>query len=115
MAGQVDEIRATDAKFVPEDRKGLHKPNSLEWILMVAGISICGIGSWAVIPGLAIFLAAFYSGFFVKPATKRGLYFGSCPHCGAAMSATHYQDELDCPSCRKMVRVRNYRFEAIGV
>jgi hypothetical protein len=113
MAGQVGEAKSTAARFVPEDRKGLHKPNSIEWMLMVAGLSICGIGSWAVAVGLAIFLGAFYSGFFVKPQIKRGLYFGSCPHCGAAMSATHYQDELDCPSCRRMVRVHNERYEAI--
>jgi len=37
----------------------------------------------------------------------------TCPHCGATMSATHYQDQLDCPSCRKMVRVHNSRYEAI--
>ncbi|MDB5395770.1 MAG: hypothetical protein JWM91_3276 [Rhodospirillales bacterium] len=113
MAGQVSDNKSTTAKFVPEDRKGLHKPNSVEWMLMVAGISICGIGSWAVAVGLMIFLGAFYSGFFVKPQVKRGLYFGPCPHCGATMSATHYQDELDCPSCRGMVRVRNGRYEAI--
>jgi hypothetical protein len=81
-------------------------------MLMVTGLAICGIGSWAVLVGLAIFFASFYSGFFIKPQVKRGLYFGSCPHCGATMSATHYQDQLDCPSCRGMVRVHNHRYEA---
>jgi hypothetical protein len=112
-AGKVSDIKSTEAKFVPEDRKGLHKPNSVEWMLMVTGIAICGIGSWAIGAGLIVFLASFYSGFFVKPQVARGLYFGLCPHCGANMSATHYQDELDCPSCRKMVRVRAGRYEAI--
>jgi hypothetical protein len=113
MTGQVGDIKSTEARFVPEDRKGLHKPNSIEWMLMVTGLAICGIGSWAVLVGLAIFFASFYSGFFIKPQVKRGLYFGSCPHCGATMSATHYQDQLDCPSCRGMVRVHNHRYEAI--
>jgi hypothetical protein len=113
MTGQAGNIKSTEAKFVPEDRKGLHKPNSIEWMVMVAGLSICGIGSWAIFIGLAIFFAAFYSGFLVKPQVKRGLYFGSCPHCGARMSATHYQDELDCPTCHAMVRVHNSRYEAI--
>ena len=112
-AGQVSDSKSTEAKFVPEDRKGLHKPNSVEWMLMVTGISICAIGSWAIAVGLAVFLASFYSGFFVKPQVNRGLYFGLCPHCGANMSATHYQDQLDCPSCRQMVRVHNGRYEAI--
>ena len=113
MTGQVGDVKSTEARFVEEDRKGLHKPNSIEWMLMVTGLSICGIGSWAILIGLAIFFAAFYSGFFVKPQVKRGLYFGACPHCGTTMSATHYQDQLDCPSCRGMVRVRNQRYEAI--
>jgi hypothetical protein len=113
MVGQASEAKSTEAKFVPEEKKGLHKPNSIEWMVMVAGISICGIGGWAVPVGLLIFLVSFYSGFFVKPQVKRGLYFGSCPHCGALMSATHYQEKLDCPSCRGMVRVRNSRYEAI--
>ena len=105
--------KSTEAKFVPEDRKGLHKPNSVEWMLMVTGLSICGLGSLWIAVGVAIFLASFYSGFFVKPQVNRGLYFGKCPHCGANMSATHYQDQLDCPSCRQMVRVHNGRYEAI--
>jgi len=113
MAGQVSETKSTEAKFVPEVRKGLHKPNSVEWMLMVTGVAICGIGSWAIGVGLIIFLASFYSGFFVRPQVDRGLYFGACPHCGATMSATHYQDQLDCPSCRRMVRVHNSRYEAI--
>jgi len=108
-----DEMKSTEARFVPEDRKGLHKPNAIEWMIMVAGVSICAIGGLAVPVGLIIFLGSFYSGFFVKPQVARGLYFGACPHCGAAMSATHYQEKLDCPSCRQMVRVHNNRYEAI--
>ena len=53
----------------------------------------------------------FYSAFFVKPKVARGLYFGDCPYCGAKMSATHYQEELGCPSCQKMVRVHDNKFE----
>jgi hypothetical protein len=113
MTGQMGEAKSTPARFVPEDRKGLHKPNSIEWMAMVAGVAICGIGSWAVAVGIAVFLGAFYSGFFVKPSVKRGLYFGSCPHCGATMSATHYQDALECPSCLRTVRVHGGRYEAI--
>ena len=109
----MSESKSTEAKFVPEDRKGLHKPNSVEWMLMVTGVAICGMGGFWIAIGVAIFLGSFYSGFFVKPQVKRGLYFGSCPHCGATMSATHYQDQLDCPSCRRMVRVHNSRYEAI--
>jgi len=89
MAGQVSDIKSTEAKFVPEDRKGLHKPNSVEWMLMVTGIAICGIGSWAIAVGLIVFLASFYSGFFVKPQVNRGLYFGLCPHCGGMGNGRH--------------------------
>jgi hypothetical protein len=61
---------------------------------------------------VALALGAFYSGFFIEPKVKRGLWFGNCPHCGAVMSATHYQEELGCPSCDRKVRVRNGRYEA---
>jgi len=35
MAGQVDVAKSTEAKFVPEDRKGAAQANSIEWMLMV--------------------------------------------------------------------------------
>jgi hypothetical protein len=111
MTDQTHGQKWTPAKFVAEDRRGLHKPNSIEWMLMVTGIAICGVGGWFVAVGLAIFLAAFYSAFFVKPAVARGLYFGDCPYCGAKMSATHYQEELGCPSCAQTVRVHDNKFE----
>lgn len=111
MTDQTHGQKWTPAKFVPEDRKGLHKPNSIEWMLMVTGVAICGMGGWFVAVGLAIFLATFYSAFFVKPAVARGLYFGDCPYCGAKMSATHYQEELGCPSCTQTVRVHDNKFE----
>ncbi len=100
----------TQARFVPEDRKGLHRPNSVEWMLMVTGVSLCSIGIWGIAVGAPIALGAFYSGFFVQPAVRRGLYFGNCPHCGAVMTATHYQTELGCPSCDRRVLVSNERF-----
>ena len=106
------ETRSTEAKFVPEVRKGLHRPNSVEWMLMVTGVALCSIGTWGIAAGAALALGAFYSGFFVEPKVKRGLWFGNCPHCGAVMSATHYQEELGCPSCDHKVRVRNGRYEA---
>jgi endogenous inhibitor of DNA gyrase (YacG/DUF329 family) len=43
----------------------------------------------------------------------RGLYIGACPHCGAAMSATHYQTQVDCPSCAGDVAVNDSRFIAL--
>lgn len=111
MTDQTQTGKWTQATFVLEDRKGLHKPNAIEWMLMVTGVSLCAMGTVGVVIGLALFLGSFYSGFFVKPAIARGLYFGDCPYCGAKMSATHYQHELDCPSCHRTVRVRDNRFE----
>ncbi len=112
MTDQTQGGKWTPATFVPEERKGLHKPNSLEWMFMLAGVSICGIGGWFVAIGLAIFLVTFYSAFFIKPAVARGLYFGECPYCGAKMSATHYQEDLGCPSCQQVVLVRDSKFVA---
>jgi hypothetical protein len=80
---------------------------------MITGVALCSIGPMGVIAGVPIALAGFYSGFFVKPKVQRGLYIGPCPHCAAEMSATHYQDQLPCPSCDAMVRVRDGRFETV--
>ncbi len=113
MDARVGEQKSTKARFEPEIRRGLSRPNAVEWMLMVTGVSICGIGSWAIVVGVAIALTAFYFGFFAEPKVKRGLYFGNCPHCGAPMSATHYQVELGCPSCDRTVRVRDGRYEAV--
>ncbi len=106
------DIRSTEAKFVPEARKGLAKPSAVEWMVMVTGVGLCSVGNWGVFLGVPIAAAGFYSGFFVPPKVKRGLYFGPCPHCGAVMSAMHYQTELGCPSCGQLVRVKNARYEA---
>jgi predicted RNA-binding Zn-ribbon protein involved in translation (DUF1610 family) len=112
MAATISGIKSTDAKFVPEARKGLHKPNAIEWMVMVTGVAICSVDNWGVFVGVPVAAAAFYSGFFMPPKVKRGLYFGACPHCGASMSATHYQTELGCPSCGQMVAVKDGRYVA---
>lgn len=112
MEGNPTHVKWTEARFVPEDRKGLHKPNSVEWMVMVTGVAICSMGGLAIPIGAAIALGTAYSGFFVQPKVKRGIYLGKCPHCGAVMSATHYQQELGCPSCNRLVKVRNGRYEA---
>jgi hypothetical protein len=104
--------KSTEAKFVPEVRRGLHKPNSVEWMLMVTGVSLCAVGTWGIAIGAPLALISLYSGFFVPSKVKRGLWFGSCPHCGAVMSATHYQTELGCPSCGKRVLVGDGRYRA---
>lgn len=105
--------KSTAARFEPEIRKGLHKPNSVEWMLMVTGVSLCSIGPIGIAVGAPLAFGSFYSGFFVKPKVQRGLWFGPCPYCGDPMSATHYQTELGCPSCNATVRVRDGRFETI--
>jgi hypothetical protein len=112
MTGQANDRKSTKAEFVPENRRGLHKPNSIEWMVMVTGVALCSVGHWGVFVGAPIALAGLYAGFFHAPKIRRGLYLGTCPHCGAAMSATHYQDQLGCPSCHAMVELRDGRFIA---
>jgi hypothetical protein len=112
MAERAHDGKWTKAVFVPEIRKGLHKPNAIEWMVMVTGVALCSVGQWGVFIGAPVALAGVYLGFFMASKVERGLYLGECPHCGAAMSATHYQEELGCPSCHAVVKVRNERFEA---
>ncbi len=112
MAGQAKDGGWTQAEFVPEIRGGLARPTAVEWMVMITGIALCSVGDWGVYIGIPVALGGVYSGFFRAPNVRRGLYVGPCPHCGAAMSATHYQEELGCPACHAIVKVRDGRFEA---
>ncbi len=107
------ELRSTPAPFQPNSRKGLARFNALEILAVLAGICLCSTGTIGLVAGGAVILAALYSGLFIPPKIDRGLYIGKCPHCGADMSATHYQTEVDCPSCGADVAVRDSRFVAL--
>ncbi len=107
------EAKSTPAPFQPNDRKLLKRFNALEILAVLLGTAACSIGPTGMAIGIPVILAALYSAFFIPPKVDRGLYIGKCPHCGAAMSATHYQTEVDCPSCRGDVAVRDSRFIAL--
>jgi len=112
MAGQVDVAKSTEAKFVPEDRKGLHKPNSIEWMLMVTGIAICASAlgrSWSGWRSFSPHSTAAFSSDADQPWTL----FRLLPALRRFDVGDHYQEKLDCPSCQGMVRIHNGRYEAI--
>ena len=106
------EGKSTEASFIPEKRWGLAKLNAVEIMALVVGVALCSLGKFGMVVGIPIALGALYSGFFVTPKFKRGIYSGNCPHCGALMSAMHYQEKVDCPSCGGWVKVENSRFVA---
>ncbi|MDB5395772.1 MAG: hypothetical protein JWM91_3278 [Rhodospirillales bacterium] len=108
-----NESKSTPAPFQPNDRRGLKRFNAIEILAILLGLGACSIGLIGAIIGIPMILAAIYSAVFIPPKVNRGLYIGKCPHCGAAMSATHYQTEVDCPSCAGDVAVRDSRFIAM--
>ena len=112
MAAPMD-TKSTEANFVPEKHWGLAKLNAVELMALVVGVALCSIGTIGVIIGVPMALGALYSGFFVVPRLTRGLYLGKCPHCGAAISAMHYQEQVDCPSCTGLVRIKDNHFVAV--
>lgn len=107
------ETRSTPAPFQPNDRRWLKRFNAIEILLVLAGLAASSTGAIGMIIGIPLILAALYSAFFIPPKINRGLYIGKCPHCGADMSATHYQTQVDCPSCGGDVAVRENRFFAL--
>ncbi|HLG86173.1 MAG TPA: hypothetical protein VKZ79_03145 [Alphaproteobacteria bacterium] len=106
--------KSTEAEFIPEKHWGLAKLNAVEIMAVVVGVALCSIGKIGMVFGIPIALGALYSGLFVQPKYKRGIYSGRCPHCSALMSAMHYQEKVDCPSCGGSVKVENSRFVAQG-
>jgi DNA-directed RNA polymerase subunit RPC12/RpoP len=108
-----DAPKSTPAPFVPNDRRWLKRFNAIEILAVLVGLAACSTGLIGTVIGVPIILASIYSAVFIPPKVNRGLYIGKCPHCGAAMSATHYQTEVDCPSCSRWVAVKNERFVAL--
>lgn len=107
------ESKSTPAPFQPNDRRWLRRFNAIEILSVLVGLAACSTGLIGAIIGIPVVLAAIYSAVFIPPKVNRGLYIGKCPHCGADMSATHYQTEVDCPSCAADVAVRDSRFFAM--
>jgi predicted RNA-binding Zn-ribbon protein involved in translation (DUF1610 family) len=107
------EPKSTPAPFQPNNRKLLARFNALEILAVLIGLSACSTGTIGLAIGVPVILAALYSAIVIPPKVDRGLYIGKCPHCGADMSATHYQTEVDCPSCGADVAVRDSCFVAL--
>jgi hypothetical protein len=107
------EPKSTPAPFQPNNRKFLARFNALEILAVLIGLSACSTGTIGLVIGVPVILAALYSAIVIPPKVDRGLYIGKCPHCGADMSATHYQNTVDCPSCAGDVEVRDSHFVAL--
>jgi hypothetical protein len=107
------EPKSTEATFVPNPTRGLARFNAIEITIVLLGLSLCSLGTIGMVVGIPIVLAAIYSAYFIPPKFNRGLYLGKCPHCGAAVSATHYQTQIDCPDCGAESKIENSRFIAI--
>jgi DNA-directed RNA polymerase subunit RPC12/RpoP len=107
------ESRSTPAPFQPNPTRWLARFNAIEILAVLLGVAACAFGIIGVVIGVPVVLAAIYSAFFIPPKINRGLYIGKCPHCGAEASATHYQSQIDCPSCGGDIAVHEARFVAI--
>jgi hypothetical protein len=109
----VTEPKSTPAPFQPNPTKYLARFNAIEILGVLFGVAACAFGPIGMIIGIPVALIAIYSAFFIPPKINRGLYIGKCPHCDADVSATHYQIEIDCPSCTGDIAVRDSRFVAL--
>jgi len=109
-----DQLKSTPAPFQPNDRKWLKGFNVIEILGVLFGLALCSMGTIGLAVGAALMLASLYSAIFVPPKVNRGLYIGKCPHCSADVSATHYQTQIDCPSCKGDIAVRDNRFIAMA-
>ena len=109
----ITDQKSTIAPFHPNDRSGLKRFNAIEILAVLLGVASCAMGMIGIVVGVPLILAGLYSAIFIPPKVNRGLYIGKCPHCGADMSATHYQKQVDCPSCSGDVAVRDERFFAV--
>jgi hypothetical protein len=107
------EQKSTLAPFHPNDRSGLKRFNAIEILAVLLGVASCAMGTIGIAIGVPLILAGLYSAIFIPPKINRGLFIGKCPHCGADMSATHYQKQVDCPSCGGDVGVGDERFIAL--
>jgi len=107
------EPKSHPAPFQPNDRRWLKRFNAIEILGVLVGVAACSLGLIGVIIGVPMILAAIYSAVFIPPKVNRGLYIGKCPHCDADASATHYQTEIDCPSCGGDIAVRDSQFVAL--
>jgi len=107
------EPNSTQTIFQPNSRKGLARFNVIEIAVVLLGLSLWSTGTTGMIIGIPLILGALYSAVFIPPKYNRGLHLGTCPSCGAAMSATHYQNEVDCPSCGAFAKVEPGRFVAM--
>ena len=109
----ITDQKSTIAPFHPNDRSWLKRFNAIEILGVLVGVAACSLGLIGVIIGVPMILAAIYSAVFIPPKVNRGLYIGKCPHCDADGSATHYQTEIDCPSCGGDIAVRDSQFVAL--
>jgi len=107
------EPKSTPAPFQPNTTKWLARFNAIEILGVLLGLAACSFGLIGAVFGVPLVLVSVYSAYFIPPKIKRGLYIGKCPHCGAEASATHYQSQIDCPSCGGDIAVRDSRFIAL--
>jgi predicted RNA-binding Zn-ribbon protein involved in translation (DUF1610 family) len=108
------EPKSTPAPFQPNPTKYLARFNAIEILGVLIGVAACAMGIIGIVIGVPLVLIAIYSALFIPPKINRGLYIGKCPHCGADVSATHYQSQIDCPSCTGDIAVRDSRFIALA-
>ncbi len=109
-----DLANSTPAPFHAANRRWLRHFNALEIQAALVGICFWSTGQTGAMIGIPIIIAACYSAFFIPPRIQRGIHVGKCPHCGAEMSATHYQKIVDCPCCQGDVEVKDDRFVALA-
>jgi predicted RNA-binding Zn-ribbon protein involved in translation (DUF1610 family) len=87
-------------------------------ILFIAGLVVSltlgGGSSVALIFGLPLLFAGLLVPLFMmRQFFTRNEVTGACPHCGASIRTSDATIRLACPSCQRIVGVRNEDFYAV--
>jgi predicted RNA-binding Zn-ribbon protein involved in translation (DUF1610 family) len=106
--------RTTEARFVPEKLWGPQKLSAPAILLLLFGIAftLVGMVGMKVVVGV-LGIVFMIVGFWINPTEERGIWQGSCPHCGEAMSAFKHASVFECPQCEHQVLRREDRFVAV--
>jgi hypothetical protein len=102
--------RSTPATFHPARLWGPQKLSAPAILFILIGIALCSTGSIGTVIGIPLAIASY----FIFPKRVEGVWTGTCPSCGAPMSALVVGTHFDCPSCGAWSVRSGDRFIAAG-
>jgi hypothetical protein len=105
---------STEARFVPDPLWGFQKLSAPSLMLILFGAPLVAIGvadkGWVTTGvGVALLVVALWT----NPRAQRGIWHGTCPHCGEPLSAFKHARQFECPQCERQVLLQDGRYHAV--